>query len=268
MSTAIISFCTTDGFVIAADGRRRKEGNGKVVSNTVQKIFSIEDGQKNIAYALAGATRYDAEDGQIPFDFSEESRDAIRTLSSRDFLEPEHYLRKLAYEVNKSLLSAMSTGRMKGYPTVPSIDPSIPEGTSILLFFAGYYKGNQFQSLIRFYHENQVPRWKISPLLLIPGEATILGPNIIRHLLWETNDPRFKKYRRRKPSSPEELTIEEAIKVANNYILAYSDPQAVSIDERCKDVGGHIHIATVTKGEGFRWIIEPLSNPVETKSDQ
>lgn len=71
MSTAIIRIYTREGFVVAADGRRRRHrptGDWAILSDSVQKIFPIEEEGRSLAYAMAGAAQIAGEAGQILFD--------------------------------------------------------------------------------------------------------------------------------------------------------------------------------------------------------
>jgi len=55
MSTAIVRTYTSDGFVIAADGRVRGAEDGCVISDTVQKIFPIGGSTPYfLAYSISG----------------------------------------------------------------------------------------------------------------------------------------------------------------------------------------------------------------------
>lgn len=63
-------------------------------------------------------------------------------------------------------------------------------------------------------------------------------------------------------------TVNLAIERSHTLIVAHTDPEAISIDPLCRTVGGHIHIATITQLEGFRWVVSPLQDAgrVESRS--
>jgi hypothetical protein len=84
MSTAIIRIYTHEGFVIGADGRRRRTGDGAIISDTVQKIFPIEEAGRSLAYAMAGVTQIPSEDSEILFDFIVKAREAIKDFRGED----------------------------------------------------------------------------------------------------------------------------------------------------------------------------------------
>jgi len=58
----------------------------------------------------------------------------------------------------------------------------------------------------------------------------------------------------------EVFSLERSIAIATGYIRACRTSEALQIDEKCAEIGGHIHAATVTPKEGFRWVagFEPL----------
>ncbi len=58
----------------------------------------------------------------------------------------------------------------------------------------------------------------------------------------------------------EGMTLQQGIEVACNRVKAHCDPIALGVDGNCCAMGGHIHVATVTLDEGFRWVpqFEPM----------
>jgi capsular polysaccharide biosynthesis protein len=68
-------------------------------------------------------------------------------------------------------------------------------------------------------------------------------------------DSRFDRFAHKLGKTP---LLEDARQFAQGYIEACSSPVGLEVDEPlCKGIGGHIHIATITTPEGFRWVIEP-----------
>jgi hypothetical protein len=65
-------------------------------------------------------------------------------------------------------------------------------------------------------------------------------------------DDFFSDYRPCKIS--EKLTLADAIVIARNRVRAHFDPVAIKLDPSCRAMGGHIHIAKVTREEGLRWV--------------
>src|ERR1039457_7383111 len=54
MSTAIARIWTSDGFVVAADGRQTNSLTREVMTDSAQKIFPVEHPHRKLAYAIAG----------------------------------------------------------------------------------------------------------------------------------------------------------------------------------------------------------------------
>ncbi len=82
MSTAIARIYTSEGFVIAADGREWNPANQEQVSNSARKIFSVEQPRRQLAYAIAGAIRIpQIGTGETLFDFVSETARAIDKLT-------------------------------------------------------------------------------------------------------------------------------------------------------------------------------------------
>jgi hypothetical protein len=54
-------------------------------------------------------------------------------------------------------------------------------------------------------------------------------------------------------------SLKDAEQYVRGYIEACSSPLALELDEAiCKGIGGHIHVATITPSDGFRWVVPPL----------
>jgi hypothetical protein len=54
-----------------------------------------------------------------------------------------------------------------------------------------------------------------------------------------------------------ETSLQGAAYFAKGYIEACSSPLALKFDPTCEELGGHIHVATITPQDGFRWVIPP-----------
>jgi hypothetical protein len=56
---------------------------------------------------------------------------------------------------------------------------------------------------------------------------------------------------------PEGLCLSEGVHIAHKYyIQGCCDPSVQSDPDKYSNIGGYIHIATITV-EGFRWVIPP-----------
>jgi hypothetical protein len=257
MSTAIFRTFTSEGFVILADGRRKKANDGSVVCDTVKKIFSIEDQNKCLGYALAGAV-YNGNAERVGFDFSVEADKAAQALIGRNPGDLTRYAQLFSGIINDSLLKAVSTGQLQEYPTVESKSLKVEPGNTIAnLFFIGYYEGVPSWTDVRFWHEKQgLKKPSIFSERIRINQMKISGSERISDLLFNKRDQRFSSYIVDAP----DFTLTDAIKVGKNYILACCDPLAQQIDPECSTIGGQIHAATLTKEEGFKWFpgLEPV----------
>lgn len=262
MSTAIFRAYTSEGFVIAADGLRRRASDSKILSETVRKIFSIEDDSRSLAYGMAGSI-YKGDDSGAVFDFATEAGRAALALQGRRPGDLTRYAELLADRVNDSYADAKKDGRISEYSTCPDIGPSREPGSTIAyISFVGYYEGNPAWTEVRFWHDNQKLK---SPTVyserLRRGQLKIWGSDKVAQLLYHTDDPRFAEFRRPRSDRHEDLTLSEAVEIAKNYIRSCSSDAGRQADENCASIGGHLHVATVIPGGGFGWVpeFEPIS---------
>jgi hypothetical protein len=54
------------------------------------------------------------------------------------------------------------------------------------------------------------------------------------------------------------MPLQEAACYAKGYIDAFASPLALTLDPSCEAIGGHVHVATVTPGDGFQWVVRPV----------
>src|SRR5881396_1161559 len=83
MPTAIFVVYTKHGFVIGADGRKLggEIERTKVISDTAQKIFPIENPGRSLAYAMCGTVGIDDIKGQtLAIDLTVEVEKAAKNL--------------------------------------------------------------------------------------------------------------------------------------------------------------------------------------------
>ena len=266
MSTAIFILYTSQGFVIAADGRQMKdEGeNRKPEKDDVQKIFPIENPGRSLAYALAGTASIADKNDKIVVDFSSEIAMAAKRFARRRPQDLMLYAQTLFQPVYKLLLKSKRSGRIDypGHEEQSSSTGFCEPGTMIAnLFLFGYYEGNPVYTCVRFFHRDQTlasPTFQIDNLPL--GEGRGVGSKTVWTMLHDRQDKVFSKYRTelllREP--PFDATIEEASEIAKMHVLACCDPAAVEYDKSCcAGIGGQIHIAKLTSCDGFEWIVAP-----------
>ena len=263
MPTAIFIMYTNDGFAFGADGRQCKD-NGAVVNDEAQKVFPIEEPKRCLGYALAGAVVIpDEAEKCIVFDFVSETRKAVEFMATRKPDGLEKYSRELAFWLKQRLEKAMSVAAAKDlvarYPESVGFTYEGEKGYTIArLFLAGYYDQIPCWTQTRFFHVDQ----KLKPPMVVafpilPGGSIGYGSKLVADVLNYTDDPRFSVYRLAHPEKSEDITLSEAVESANLMLRAQSDAQAKTIDPAiCSLFGGQIHVARLSRAEGFKW-----SNP-------
>ena len=257
MPTAIIAIHTGEGFVIAADGRKKL--GPRLITDSEQKIFPVQRKWDTLAYALAGIiTLY--EDGtfeSLVFDFRQAARSSFAALSKVHPLNFALFAEKLSRRINKALEKLG-----KDEPEVKYPDPD-GKGTIAHLVVVGYYNRLPVMARIRFFHRNQrvVKRPEVNSYRPIGTRREISMPNKVGYALLKAEDSRLAHYYKpslRKLAAKEPLSLLEAQEVATTFIKACGDPAALEIDPNCHTVGGHLHIATITEAQGFHWVTPPI----------
>jgi hypothetical protein len=264
MPSAVFIVYTKDGFVIAADGRRRKGEleSAELLNDDELKIFKVENPGRSLAYALVGTiglgNANDPNDPTPMVYLSSEIESTAKALANKRFVEPSFYVRNLCRPAHDKLLKAKEGGLIK-YPVNSPEDGFNEPGTTIArLFIVGYYEGTPVCFVVRFFHrEQELGALVPSPIPFKPGQELGSGSDKVWNLLNAPEENVFAKYRPKRPLRRELTTIAQAVKIAKQHILACCDPLARSIDPLiCNGIGGHIHIAEITPS-GFRWHIPP-----------
>jgi hypothetical protein len=239
MATAIIRLYTADGFVVAADGREQHRDSKIVVSEQEQKIFRLCHPLGDIACTITGVGRIGESyrwASKLPQIASELEQCQANTIGE--------YAEHLAVTVKKSIGATF---------------PSLRRIISINMLLDGYFRSIPEMAKAIVHCGPDAPPSSIVSQHLIEGRPYGFGSRIILDLL---QDPNLKhealrpywEVCQRLPS-----TIEEAVKVARTMIEAQCDPKiAILAPEICATIGGHIHIAKVTRTNGFEWILPPI----------
>ena len=251
MSTAIVEAFTEQGFVIAADGRQLK--NDKPFNDTLQKIFPISEGRTSLAYALCGAHLLTSDDTNEPvWDLAAEMKQGIKSLLVRKSQNLLEYAQRLSMPINRHLEQAKKSGAVTEYPTQGMIDDNTSRIVVVLI--DGYYNGVPSRVSVTFCHRNQtLAKPEVVRESLTRGGYIIHGSRAVKESFFSSDDMAFANYA--KPTGMgERLTLAEATQVAGEYIRACSSPEALQMDARCAEIGGHIHIASITRRHGFNWV--------------
>ena len=244
MSTIILTFRTSEGFVIASDGRKSGPEDGHILSDVAQKIFPLKDRGIHLAYALAGTLHLgEVLAGQagdrVIFDFSVETATATNVLASSKPSSWWNFVSDLTKSISRSLDRARSGSTY-----------SLDKESETIVFVGGFYGKHLKSAHIKFRHGLRTS--EAEPFLHPPGFNAPHGSGKIFELI-DNGDPRFAKYRN--PRRDSVVTLSAAIERALNDIHAHCDPEALQIDkETCQGIGGRIQIATITPADGFKWV--------------
>jgi hypothetical protein len=268
MPTAIVILYTTEGFAFAADGLQCKD-DGTPINREAQKIFCVTGLGRSLASAFAGTVVIGDENSpERIFDFVSESANVTESLASVNFFGIQKYSEEVARRIADKLAESVADAKAKGlkieYPNDPAFTYEGEKGSTIArIFTAGYYRGNPKWMQTRFFHtKQQLEQPTVETRVISPGNSMGYGSKIIANLLYNTEDPRFAIYRTVRVNRVEEITMEQAIELASQYIMAQSSPLAKELDPAvCRLIGEKLHVAKLTKREGLKWVVAPSINP-------
>ena len=257
MSTAIVTIHTEEGFVIAADGRRKQ--GARLITDSEQKFFPVQRKWDTLAYALAGITTLyeDERFESLVFDFREAARSSFTALSKVHPANFALFAERLSRRINKSLKKLSKDNPEVKYPNPDG------KGTIAHLMLAGYYDRLPAMARIRFFHRNQklVKNPEVNSYRPVGTRWEISMPDKVGYALLKAEDSRLAhcyKPSLRKLAVEEPLSLLEAQEAATTCIMACGDPTAFEIDPNCHTVGGHLHIASITEAQGFHWVTPPI----------
>jgi hypothetical protein len=226
--TLIASVWSPEGFAISADGLQVE--TGKPPKYEAQKIFqsSFRNGT-GFALACSGTCQIGFGPDRS-FDFIERAQWAIDELAAEPFpSEAADYFNEIGQRLFSELAYSIS-------------DPEISESR---LLFVGYGNGITLWAEIvfsntgtRFYPPvlARVTR-KPRQFIVFAGSTTVYGDMQVAGKLFQP------------------LSLQEAIDMVREY--AQTCVESSKSVEDCSNLGGHIHVATVTK-DGFKWIVPPI----------
>ena len=261
MSTAIVRVFTSEGFVIAADGRARIQETETVVSDSEQKLFIISRSDRALVYSFAGNLQViNDSTGELVVDVISEIRRAIQeTALAPSRHDLNWYVSKLWKEAHRKLILASKSKDSSPFPVSPN-DP----GVICHVFFYGYYRNVPVELDLRFMHEEQtVVKPRFFPTGHLAPGVIMYGSERVATLLFRTDDFSFSQYRTpaiQKAIRHQSLTLSDGIEIAESYIHACDSNEGRAIDSTiCAAIGGHIHIAAITPQE-VKWIKKPAGH--------
>jgi len=255
--TAVVRIYVGEGFVVAADGLRR-DGAGKEINATQQKVFEAQYGSKILAYAATGTTYLDQAPGG--FDVCGEVAHLADAVLRKGYDSPYRYTEEFGKALKRSL-----RGGQEDHRIVEFIDFG-RGGLIVCVLFAGYYEGRAFLSKVALLQEEQqvaLPQLEYKDLVSSDIQLEISGSEKVKDSLWYTDDPRLSSFRSEsctRVRQKQPITLADGVDLARSYIAACRDPVGREIDPECAAIGGHIHVCTVTPSEGFKWVDPPVKN--------
>jgi hypothetical protein len=248
MPTAIIRNYTGDAFIVAADGMA--QGTSPTLSR--RKIFQF-GGNKWLAYAFAGRVAIGPREGpEIWFDFRERIEKAVQSLSLDHYATLSEYATALRDHAHRALIKTCTSDQI-------AFDNATELGAPFAhVFISGYFKQVASSVIIEFYRENrQFAKPNVSPDELIIGEPRRHGSYIIDAYLSQNHPPFFNDWYRRALEVPLphfSEAMKGAVLRSRQYIEVCSSPEARALDDFCKEIGGDIHMASITPKDGIRWV--------------
>jgi len=226
--TLIATVWSPEGFGISADGREVSTDPEKQPED-VQKIFYTSfANETGFAWAWVGGVRVDFVSGRR-YDLKEITQRVMAELPEDAYLDdPDSYFNRIANRIFYEL------------PT----DVSLPHRTDDEVIFVGYLAGKPLWAEIIFQHREG---GFFPPIVIEPK----IKP---RHFHAFAGSPTMCEKMEASGKLFQPTNLPEAITAVHEYAKTCVESQASVPD--CREFGGTVHVATVTKN-GFAWVIEP-----------
>lgn len=236
---------------------RAREGSGG--SNSERKIFPTHGLRGTGVYAVSGAASFP---DRGPIDpFIDIYKKTAGKLESETFSDLTEYANKFSHLVGDELHRYLRDWRRQREEEQVQISEGLKQEQNVVIHFAWYFNNKPSISKRKIYYggEGERPRG-------VQQEANIAEPysgqhcyvgseKVLKSLLRGSRAlekfyaPAFEKLNNR-----ESVSMEEAKKVAENYIEACKSEEGRKIDPTIGDsIGGQVAIAVVTLARGFEW---------------
>jgi hypothetical protein len=163
---------------------------------------------------------------------------------------------RIGRSINDVLRKMKEEGTIDSYPDYAPAEPDRPGTTISTIVVGGFFRGYQELLELRLSHKNQALR---EPDLRHITDERTYGSGKLNELI-ESQDPHFAKYYVSMP--PSHPSVSKVVEYSKKFIEAHADPIALELDPTiCRAIGGRIHIVTITRESGFRWVpgFEPIS---------
>ena len=250
--TALVRIHTSEGIILAADGRQINSATKEVMSDQQQKIFQI--GTAKAAYSLCGHVLLGGRRNTldtIHCDFVTQTAEQIgdTPVVTGSLID---YARRISLPILESLKNVCAQQDVDLPTRGDGIGPGV---TIVTISLDGYVATNTPEGVdVRFYHEAGVlcePEvGRSDHRMAFSGSQIVLNEMI--------TGKRLDKYK--VPLSDALIQVganelSQGIRSALNYVTACCSPEARALDpDWCGGIGGHIHIAKITPKVGFRWL--------------
>ncbi len=237
--TAIVCQYTRGGFILAADGFRRSFAPDYVELD-LQKVFPLTGASHALAYACSGVTVCQSAIGQ--FDFVKEIEVAASSLP------PGLYFDEYVIKTVQSVHGAFERRAMQywGKSEIRDVLSQTDDGAIfVATIFAGYFNGKPMCASAEIRREGLTLRACLSNLQEAPAGFRVHSGSTEALAI----------YKAAHGCPPD--TLQEAAVWAREYISLCASRRGS--DPACEEIGGHIHIASITPA-GFKWMIPPLES--------
>jgi hypothetical protein len=259
--TAIGVVGTEEGFAIGADGRSTLDDESKratsadvlaMESEEKQKIFSVVDDGKILAYAVTGFVTLGK------FVLMDEIHKKMAWLSKREFSTCKKYLVSVAEKVTEEINDARRAKLIEEFPVSRKTETGI--GWKIAdVIVVGYYRGIPSLTCAQFTH-TQGTQADCDVNSYPPNYSILSGSDAVRKAMYPDPggivDGRFAEYRKKTPIR----SLSDGEQYIKGYVAACSSDLGRQLDpEHWRITGGHFHLARITPKAGFDWVIPPIS---------
>ena len=245
--TATATVYSPFGFAVAADGRQRWENFAtrdefirQSESEHAQKVFRFTSASSTLAYFIRGhiANR------DRSFDVGIELQQLLPSMAKGESRDANDLATGISSHLDRYVKTAMHEQRIETYP-------------QIFIDLLGYIDHQPAWVEIQFFpvsRHQKGPLYEIQHRSIWPGLSIVTGSLVIRDLI-VANHPMFSRF-----CGPFDYrkSIDQAASFVQGYIEACCSPEALEFDRECEMFGGHIHVATITPQEGFRWVVAPI----------
>jgi hypothetical protein len=249
MATAIYRAFTRDGFVVGADGRSLDSDTGEITSDTKQKVFCFS-GADSLAFSFTGTVSLGYGD-TVMFDFIQAFGIAVKSIPASRASGLREYSRMLAEPTLTFLTQARRNAVVRFTQDEHEREPT-GVFTIATVGIDGYFGEIPGRIELRFSHAKQVPQAQIGEMYL-NDQPLVYAPTLGEDGLWShASLARYRTVQDR--TFHDSAAISRSIHEAKCVIEAYGSAEARAINPLSIFVGGKTHIATVTPGEGFRWV--------------